>query len=112
MPKFTKDQIKKTQLVVDTLNEAFNDDPEAFYYSMTNHVQCNKKLADHPFIQVGLNPHVKKGTYRVGTVGYMNGVLSALGLPRICIVFDDGNKPEDPKKFIGVRIFQDDLETK
>jgi len=108
--KFTDEQIAQTQKVVDTLNMAFENDQQALYHLMINHVQCNKALADHPTIEVGKIPVLNKpDAYRVGTIGCINGVLSALGLPRVCVIFEDGETPESPKKFHGVAILQEDV---
>ena len=73
------------QLAIDALNEAFSQDPVAVRALLINVVPCNKKLADHPTVQCG---QLENG-YSVSALGFLNGVLGALGLPLIASQWSD-----------------------
>ena len=59
--------------VIELLNEIVESDCAAARRLVEARVRCNKKLAEHPTIQVG-NYH-KKGEFQVGILGVLNGLF-------------------------------------
>lgn len=71
--------------VLHLLNSMLQADPESTTKLTESRVECNEAMADLPHLQVsGSNPS------RVGVLGCVNGVLSALDLPKIMGVFEEG----------------------
>ncbi len=60
--------------VVELLNAALALDDVAITNLLQTRVACNKKLAEHQTIQVGLQPHSEK-EYEVGILGLINGMF-------------------------------------
>lgn len=75
------------QAIVDSLNQAYRDDPDAIHALMCNHVPCNQKLVDHPHVIVGKNNIT--GGWKVSTLGVINGALVAAGMPRIAMKWSE-----------------------
>ncbi len=65
--------------VVEVLNQALKADDVALTDLIQTRVACNKKLAGHSSIQVGLapgcNPEDKNLFYEVGILGLLNGLF-------------------------------------
>jgi hypothetical protein len=57
---------------VEAMNQALKDDPEAIQKLLDFRVPCNEKLANHPTVQVRQEAD---GTFSVGALGLLNGVL-------------------------------------
>lgn len=76
--------------VLECLNEAFKNDPDAVHALICNRVPCNQKLADHPTVQVGQNPCIENGTWTVGMLGFINGILGAIEIPLVAAKWEDG----------------------
>lgn len=70
--------------VIQTLNEAFELDPEAISKLVEMRVPCNDQLADHPTIQVVLPPGTN--CYHVGLLGILNGIIEPLTGERVCSI--------------------------
>lgn len=100
---------KIADLLADTiirfLNELYQLDPEAIEKLVETRVPCNDKLADHPTVQVSLDPVTKQST--VGLLGIMNGLVGTRpdGYGYIAGVYDDVTgrllsfaRAETPKK--------------
>lgn len=89
------------------LNTAFQADPDAIHALTRNRVPCNAALANHPYVVVDANVALNKvedGTlqiehFSVGAIGLLNGVLTAIGLPRVAWVIEDG--PGNRRTFTG-----------
>lgn len=77
--------------VHECLQSAFQADPAAMRALMCNRVPCNQALADHPLIVC--RPAGAADYVQVGALGLLNGVLAALGLPPMKIVFSDDPQP-------------------
>lgn len=70
--------------VVEFLNSLLKYDWEAVQELVQTRVKCNKRLADHPTVQVGLNQDDSGvSEYYVGLLGILNGYFG---------VYDDGPK--------------------
>lgn len=69
--------------VLQSLNAAFDVDPEAMNLLVANRVSCNLKLARHRTIQVGEYAHDGTPRFTVTALGLINGVLGDLGMPTI-----------------------------
>ncbi len=69
--------------VLESLNAAFDVDPEAMNLLLANRVSCNLKLARHRTIQVGEYTHDGTPRFTVTALGLINGVLGDLGMPAI-----------------------------
>ena len=80
------------QEVVDLLNGAMEDDPEAIQNLVNSRVECNAKLTEHPTIQVG--SYYEEGKNHVGLLGIFNGLFGVddEGWGPIAAVFDDDDK--------------------
>lgn len=78
--------------IVHMLNEILALDPVAISELGRLSVPCNKKLADHPTVQVRATKG--KHDYRVGLLGILNGVLSksSPGIIEAVVDADDNNK--------------------
>jgi len=57
--------------VISLLNDALKLDPKAITNLVGQRVVCNKKLAKHPTVQVG----VVDNNYQVGLLGILNGLF-------------------------------------
>jgi hypothetical protein len=73
--------------VLECLNIAFENDPNAVHALIANRVPCNERLADHPTVEVAAS-NVEGLHFNVGALGLINGVLVALGLPKVAMVWD------------------------
>jgi hypothetical protein len=71
------------------LNELIEIDKSAIAALIANRVPCNKKLADHPTVQVS----AQNDGFHVGLLGILNGLFGTLenGHGPITFVFSDGN---------------------
>lgn len=67
----------------EALNIAFQLDPNAIHALVVNRVPCNRFLADDQFVQVDGVPVLGKEYYQVGSLGLINAVLAAQGLPLV-----------------------------
>jgi hypothetical protein len=76
--------------IVDLLNEALVRDPEAMTALVKSRVPCNESLANHPTIQVAVEPG-ESIEYSLGLVGLLNGLSKEEFL---CSVWSE---EEDPK---------------
>mgnify|MGYP003455689220 CR=1 FL=1 len=77
-------------IVLGLLNEAHGMDPTAIESIMDNRVNVSWAVANHPHIVVGgteQNPHL-------GSLGLINGILSALGIPLVAIEYDQDHLDE------------------
>ncbi len=77
--------MNKTDKIVEMLQEAFDNDPDAIQSIMEYRVPANQKTCDHPTIAVNSD-------HQVGALGLINGILETIEEDRIAIVFDDNNK--------------------
>lgn len=68
------------------LNALLKIDPEAINKLFTRRASCNKKLADHPVIQVRQG---KNGTTSISVVGLINGLLLGQGSKTVLVVHID-----------------------
>lgn len=84
--------------VVDMLNEILAIDPVALSELGRLSVPCNKKLAEHPTVQVRAT--AGKHDYRVGLLGILNGVLSKSSPGIIQAIVDD----EDDNKLLRFQV--------
>lgn len=84
--------------IVDMLNEILAIDPVALSELGRLSVPCNKKLAEHPTVQVRAT--AGKHDYRVGLLGILNGVLSKSSPGIIEAVVDD----EDDNKLLRFQV--------
>lgn len=75
--------------VLDTLNSAFQCDPLAIHCLTSNRTPCNTDLANHPQVVV-MQEKLDGSFYSVSALGLLNGVMDALGLPRIAAKWEDG----------------------
>lgn len=85
---------------LDCLNAAFANDPSAIHALIVNRVPCNQALVDHPFIIVEASPVLANKNYQVGALGLINGILTANGLPRVAVMFQDV-PGEEQKRIVG-----------
>jgi len=86
---------------VNTMNNAFKNDPAAIRALMCNRVPCNGYLADDPVVQVDLDIHIEGEHFTVGALGLINGVLAANGLPLLSMMWDDELVIGVPCQFLG-----------
>ena len=84
--------------ILDCLNSAFKADPNAIHCLISHRIPCNTELAEHPDVVVGINALAGAGD-TVGTIGLLNGVLSALGVEKIAVEFGPG--PDGKQKMLG-----------
>lgn len=87
------------QKVVDALNGAFAADPGAMRALMVNHVPCNMALANDPFVVVAEDRNLAGDHFNVGTLGVINGVLAAAGMPLVAARWD--MREDGPNVFAG-----------
>lgn len=86
------------QQAIDSLNLAFKQDPVAMRALMINVVPCNKALADdHPTIQCS----ALEDGYTVSALGFLNGILGALGLPLIASKWESEANADGVHKLLG-----------
>ena len=90
----------RLQSVLDCLNTAYSADPRAISTLMCNLTSCNKKLVDHPHIVVQSNVGLCSMD-AVSTLGMINGVLTAAGLPRVTIKWSDKKNLDNRYTFQG-----------
>lgn len=85
--------------VVAALNAAFAADPGAMRALMINRVPCNMALANDPYVVCEEDRNLAGDHFSVGTLGVINGVLAAVGMP---LVADKWDMREDgPNVFSG-----------
>lgn len=99
----------QTEKVVDSLNQAYKDDPDAIYALLCMRVPCNQKLVDHPDVVVGKNNIT--GGWTVSPLGAINGVLTAAGMKRIAMKWSDIKKADGTYDFLGFCIAGDELQS-
>ena len=87
-------------VVLATLNEAYKSDAAAIHALICNRVPCNKRLADHPTVQVELNAVASGKSYAVGMLGVLNGVVEKLTGERVAASFGEPDK-NGKRKLIG-----------
>ncbi len=88
------------QTIVELLEDALKTDPAVISTLFGIRRSCNQSLADHPYIQVAESP-TNKGTYYVGFVGLINGMLGSVGSEElVAIVYDD----KDNQNVIGFKV--------
>ena len=76
-------QDKALNKVLKCLNTAVKADKGAMYTLLCNIAPCKGKgLLNHPHVVIGRG--CSRGQYSVGMMGVINGVLTSIGLPRIC----------------------------
>lgn len=86
---------------VEILNSAFNADPNAMHALMCNRIPCNKALADDPYIPVDVTPVLEGENFQIGTLGLLNGILEANGLPKVGMKFSDEVDAKGRAKLLG-----------
>jgi len=91
---------ERLQSVLNCLNAAYLADPQAVSALMCNFVPCNKKMVLHPHVIVQENVGLC-GMDTVGTLGMINGVLTAAGLPRVTIKWSDKKNLDNRYTFQG-----------
>jgi hypothetical protein len=76
--------------VCDMMNELLELDPKCINELMYTRIKCNKKIAEHPTVQVYFAAH--KPT-KVGLLGILNGLFGTRedGSGPICIEVEDNN---------------------
>ncbi len=86
-------------VILTYLNDAFKADPNAIHVLFANRVPCNMTLADHPLVQVAENRALMGvgDNFTVGSLGVINGMLTALGYDKIAMSFTTDTIPQ----FIG-----------
>jgi len=96
---------EKTQveLIVDMLNTAWANNPEAIHSLICNSIPCNDKLVDDPHIVVSKNNIA--GGYTVSALGLLNGVLSAASIEQIAIHWSDTKDETGGFKFLGFTVY-------
>ncbi len=80
---------KMSREVIRVLNQAFQKDKNAVHTLITNSVACNEQLADDEYVVVRKVEPLEGDFYQATTIGLMNGVLSALGLPLVAVKFSE-----------------------
>ncbi len=82
--------IETAHKVVAFLNDLLEYDRPAVAALIANRVPCNKKMAEHPTVQV----NAQHGGYHVGLLGILNGLCGAKenGWGLITAHFDDAPK--------------------
>jgi len=94
------------QETVDFLNELLKVDNQAINTLFSVRMACNKDLADHNTVQVGVFP---PDYFQVGMIGILNGLFGKdeFGWGHICANYDNGNivgfsmlTTDDVKKYL------------
>ena len=78
--------------VIEYLNGLLRVDREAIAELVDSRVPCNRKLADHPTVQVGLADEMP-GCFEVGILGVLNGMCGVKhdGYGLLRAEYEDGN---------------------
>ena len=86
---------------LEVLQAAFEADPNAMQSLMVNRVPCNQALVDDPYVICG-----KAGDngYQVGILGLLNGILVAIGQPKVAGVFSNPGPGEVTVRLVGFRL--------
>src|SRR5882762_4717350 len=79
-------KIEQAESIVECLNQARTNDPDLFNALLKVCFAANIHTADHPFLVVG---STSGGGYDMGPMGFLNGALGAVGIPRIAAVIED-----------------------
>ena len=79
------------------LNELLERDRPAIAALIANRVPCNKRLAEHPSVQVG----AQHGGYNVGLLGLLNGLCGVRenGYGLIAAIFE-GDSPTEYRDLV------------
>ncbi len=85
--------------VVAALNAAFAADPGAMRAMMINRVPCNMALANDPYVVCEEDRNLAGDHFSVGTLGVINGVLAAAGMPLVAAKWD--MREDGPNIFAG-----------
>lgn len=92
------------QQVVDVLNEILAADPRAVHLLIEHRVRCNRALADHPTVQVGITCYAEsEATYEVGLLGIINGICGRMprGGGYVAVYYEEYDERDTPPtKFI------------
>jgi hypothetical protein len=79
------EKLSPTEAVIEILQEIRRRDPEAFAELVSWRTNVNEKLALYP----GISTRAQKNKHQLGLVGVLNGVLLALGEPKIASIIED-----------------------
>lgn len=96
------------QTIVNTLNEAFEADPNAMHALIVNRVPCNQAMVDHPHVVCDKSPVLNGDRYQVGMGGILAGICTAAGLPIIATEWDDEVDEDGRKKIVGFCLLNPD----
>jgi len=91
---------------VDCLNAAFAADPNAIHALLVNRVPCRAALADDPYVQVNDSPVLDPGSFQVGALGLINGILAANGLPLVASKWGDTVDEQGRHKLLGFCLYE------
>ena len=93
--EYCEEESSELQPILDLLNQAFKNDPNAIYSIMTNRIPCNEKLADDPHIVVNNTTNIKgsRPSYSLNALGLLSGILSCLNLPLVALKWSDEGEP-------------------
>jgi hypothetical protein len=83
-------ELKSSQPVVDLLNEAFAEDPDALHSLICNRVPCKQELGN-TLIDIHTNLAVSPDSRVVGLIGLLNGILRKLGYNDIGVKIEHRN---------------------
>lgn len=94
--------MRPIEIAVRVLNEAVAADSEAMDKLLRNRAYCNKKLADHPTIQIKEHDTPFGPCFDIGVVGLINGVLEAITGERIAAQVDE----KDNFRLLGFQVYE------
>lgn len=95
-------QLEMTQKVIDALNGAAAANKAAIHALIVHRVPVGAEMVDDPFMivdQIGDDASIT-----LGMLGVLNGCLNAIGLPRLCAVWE--KVPDQVDNFVGFALYQ------
>ena len=107
MTEKTRDQLNFiiANRIVDTLNDAHNLDPNAFYSLRAMSVAVNNELAEHPRILVGVAEDASVNGDMLRYIGLFNGLLDVDSHYQVAEMWDTDND-SNTTTFSGYAVFK------
>lgn len=106
--EFTPEEVEKTKAVIKMLGDALLEDLTCTSEMFSFRRGCNEALLNDPYIEVAAYPHPGFDGPTVSMLGFINGILNVLKLPKIAAIWSEDD--DGTKIFCGFRVYKECVE--